>query len=386
MRILYFLLGALLVTFLLITIGGGMEIGPIKRELSTWAKSQIASEYQAFRGKEFSKSDLENDYISLTNIKPNSVLRFQIIDGEIYSNYNDIEKSDSNVVKAYNSYLKFFNQIVSSGEFKGNVDFLLSVENNLFFPKNYKPKVPLIVPVKKERDSNSKFMILVPDHYIIEEWPRLYRDILDANEKFEWDRKIERAFWRGSSSGGVYTRANWKDFPRVRIVELSSEYPALIDAKFTLLAQKDKRVVDEISAKYPIAMAVSQADHTKYKMQISIEGTITSLSSELWRLLSNSLMIRQETNNLKWYHSLFRDGEHYISVKYDVSNLLDKIKWVLSNDEKAKKIAENASNVVKREVTPEHLRQYWSEVLKEYIKHQNFELKEPTLDKAERIQ
>jgi hypothetical protein len=225
-------------------------------------------------------------------------------------------------------------------------------------------------------------MVLVPDHYIIDEWPRLYNDILEANEKFSWDRKIERAFWRGSSTGGIYTRSNWQNFPRVKLVELSSEYPSLLDAKFTLLAQRDKEVVDSISARYSIAIAVSQADHVKYKMQISIDGNITSLSSELWRLLSNSVMIRQKSTNMKWFHSLFRDGQHYISVEYDMSNLMEKIKWVLANDEKAKQIAENASNVVKKEVTPDHIHQYWTKVLNEYVKHQDFDLKTPTLQSA----
>lgn len=228
-------------------------------------------------------------------------------------------------------------------------------------------------------------MILVPDHYIIDESPRLYNDILVANEKFSWDRKISRAFWRGGSTGGVYTRLNWRDFPRVKIVSLSSEYPALLDAKFTLLRQRDRGVMDEISAKYPIAIAVSQADHVKYKIQVSVEGSITSLSSELWRLLSNSVMLGQKSTNLKWFHSLFQDGEHYISVEYDMSNLMDKMKWVLANDSKAQKIAENASNVVKKEVTQDHLDLYWTEVLSEYVKHQDFDLKTPTLDKAEKI-
>lgn len=385
MRILYFLLGAMFIAFMLFNVGGEMEYGSSGREPSNWAQNQISSEFGAYKDKKFSRKDIDNDYKSLSVISSNSILRFQIIDGKIYSNYKDLDRSDSNLVKAYNTYFKFFNHIVGSHEFEDNVDFLLSVDESLQFPKEFTPQVPLIAPVKKKNDPKGKYIILVPDHYIITEWPRLYNDILVANERFEWDRKIERAFWRGSSTGGVYTRSNWKNFPRVKIVELSSEYPALLDAKFTLLAQRDKGVIDTISAKYPIAMAVSQADHVKYKMQLSVEGSMTSLSSELWRLLSNSVMLRQKSTNMKWFHSLFRDGEHYVSVEYDMSNLMNKVKWVLANDKKAQKIAENASNVVKKEVTPEHLHLYWTEVLSEYVKHQDFDLKTPTLDKAEKI-
>lgn len=382
MRILYFLLGVLFVAFMLIWATGDMDYGPLRSELSSWAKNQIDTEFSYFKDKKFTKQDINKDYKALTSLSTNKILRFQIIDGKIYSNYDDLDLSDSNMVTAYNSYLKFFHHIVDSHEFEDNTDFLISVDDAITFPKDFIPSVPLIVPVKKEGDVLGKYMILVPDHYIIDEWPRLYNDILQANKKFVWDKKIERAFWRGRSTGGVYTRSNWQDFPRVKLVELSSEYPALLDAKFTLLAQRDKEVVDSIAARYPIAIAVSQADHVKYKMQISIEGSITSLSSELWRLLSNSIMLRQKSTNMKWFHSLFRDGEHYISVEYDMSNLIEKIKWVLANDKKAQQIAENASNVVKKEVTPDHIRQYWTKVLNEYVKHQDFDLKTPTLDEA----
>lgn len=385
MRILYFLLGAVFVAFLLFTVGGDLDNGHSRHQLSSWASNQIATEFSSYKGIKFSRKDIETNFENLSKIPSNSLLRFQIIDGKIYSNYKYLNRSDSNLVNAYNIYLKFFHHLVDSHEFESNVDFVLSVTDSLKFPKGYQPQVPLIAPVKTQGDPNGKYLILAPDHYIINEWPRLYNDILVANDKFEWDRKIERAFWRGSSTGGVYTRANWRNFPRVKIVELSSEYPALLDAKFTLLAQRDKDVVDTISAKYPIAMAVSQADHVKYKMQLSVEGSMTSLSSELWRLLSNSVMIRQKSTNIKWFHSLFRDGEHYVSVEYDMSNLMKKIKWVLANDKKAQQIAENASNTVKREVTPEHLHLYWTEVLNEYVKHQDFDLKTPTLEPAEKI-
>lgn len=386
MRILYFLLGGLLVAFLLMTMGSDLEYDSGRHELNSWAKNQINSEFVHFRNQNFSKKDVEEDYKQLSSIDSNSLLRFQIIDGEVYSNYKDLDRSDSNIVIAYNSYLRFFHHVISAHEFEGNADFLLSVDDSLSFPEGFVPKVPLIVPVKRKDDPRGKYMILVPDHYIIDEWPRLYNDILDANEKYSWEKKISRAFWRGSSTGGVYTRENWKNFPRVKIVSLSSEYPALLDAKFTLLRQRERGVIEEISRMYPIAMAVSQADHVKYKMQMSVEGSITSLSSELWRLLSNSVMLRQKSTNLKWFHSLFRDGEHYISVEYDMSNLMDKVKWVLANDSKAKQIAERASNVVKKEVTPDHLHLYWTEVLNEYVKHQDFDLKTPTLDKAEKIE
>lgn len=365
--------------------GGDLRLTPPKAELSSWAKDQIDDEFRFYKNTKFTMEDIEKDFKILSNYNPNSFIRFQIIDGKIYSNFDDLDKSSSNIVAAYNTYLDFFTHLAESHDFSYNVDFMVSVETNIKFPEGFIPKVPIIAPVRRDGDPNAKYFILAPDHYIIEEWPGLYRDILNANKKYKWDKKTPRAFWRGGSSGGVYTRSNWQDFPRVKIVALSNEYPALLDAKFTLLSQLNSEIDSQILKKYPIAMAVSQADHGRYKMQISVEGKITSLSSELWRLLSNSVMLRQENTNLKWFHSLFRNGEHYISVKYDMSDLIDKIRWVLLHDEECRKIAENASDTVKREVTPEHLHLYWTQILNKYSTHQSFFLSRPSLEKADII-
>jgi len=384
-RILYLLLAVLLVSFILFNIAGEVDYYDQKTTLSSWANEQIEEEFSTFKGGHFSREDINHTYNILQKDPSNSITRFQIIDGSIYSDFKSLSKSDSGVVEAYNTYLEFFKGLVSEGKIGTNVEFILSIGDDLNLADDFTPKVPLIVPVKKYEDPKGKYLILAPDYYIISEWPRLFGEILDANTKYPWDEKIERAFWRGSSTGGIYRRDNWQDFPRVKIVETSSEYPALLDAKFTLLSQRNKDVVDEISSLYPIAMAVSQSDHVKYKMQISVEGSVQTLSSELWRLLSNSVLLRQKTTNMKWFHSLFKDGEHFIDIEYDMSDLMEKIKWILSNDKKAQKIAENASNVVKSEFTPSHLELYWQALLAEYAKYQGFDLRIPTLDSAEKI-
>jgi hypothetical protein len=271
--------------------------------------------------------------------------------------------------------------------FNKNVEFVMSVSDRFSAPSDYVFKAPIIVPIKNLGDKFSKYMLLAPDHYTIAEWPRLYNDILSANKKYIWNRKIEKAFWRGSSStGGLYTRENWQDFPRVKLVQLSSEYPNLIDAKFTALPQNDREIMDMISEKYPLAIAVSQADHVKYKLQVSVEGNITSLSGYLWRLLSNSVVLKQKTNKAQWFYPILKEGQHYTDIHYDMSDLLDKVKWFLAHDEESQKSALEGSEIVKKEITPEHLYLYWSYLLDEYWRLQDFTLSKPSLDKANAIE
>ncbi len=140
-----------------------------------------------------------------------------------------------------------------------------------------------------------------------------------------------------------------------------------------------------IAEKYPIAISVSQSDHVKYKMQISVDGNATSLSGYLWRLLSSSLVLKQKSNLMQWFYPILREGEHYISIENDMSDLLDKVKWALNNDEAAKKIALAGSDLIAKEITPDHLYFYWKHLLEECYKLQDFTLKTPSLEKAQHI-
>lgn len=223
-------------------------------------------------------------------------------------------------------------------------------------------------------------IFFAPDSYTLAEWPRLYIDILKANEKYPWSRKIYKAFWRGSTSGIVDARKNWENFPRARLVQLSLENPSILDAKFTDFTWYDNDFTDVVAEKYPLAIAISQADHVKYKIQIALEGGPRSLSGELWVLL-NSAVLKQKSNNVQWFYTLLKEGEHYMCIEPDMSDAADKIKWLLSNDARAKESASTSSVLIKREITPEHLYLYWIHLLNEYAEAGNFDITKPTLDK-----
>jgi hypothetical protein len=353
-------------------------------ELKPWAVNQIDQNLSVFKKAPFKESDIDDAYKTLTSIPSNSLLRFQIIDGDLYCNHSSLDKNNTEVIAAYNIYYRFFRNMIKNYGFNQNVEFIVLVSERLETPSEYNAKVPIIVPVKNTNDNFRNYTVMAPDHCSISEWPRLYSDILRANEKYSWNRKIEKAFWRGSSTDGVYTRENWQDFPRVKMVQLSSENPNLIDAKFTNLRQNDD-MVEIIAEKYPLAISVSQSDHVKYKIQISVDGSVSSFSGYLWRLLSNSVVLKQKSNMAQWFHPILQEGTHYISIENDMSDLLDKVKWVLANDEESKNSATVGSDIIRNEITPEHLYLYWDRLLREYSKLQDFTLKTPSLERAKYI-
>jgi spore maturation protein CgeB len=47
-------------------------------------------------------------------------------------------------------------------------------------------------------------------------------------------------------------------------------------------------------------------------------------------------------DNEYWFKKYLKPGFHYVPIKYDLSDLKEKIEWLVNNDTEAKKIAENA--------------------------------------------
>jgi glycosyltransferase involved in cell wall biosynthesis len=60
------------------------------------------------------------------------------------------------------------------------------------------------------------------------------------------------------------------------------------------------------------------------------------------------------------------DGEHYIKVKPDLSDLVDKLEWAAANDEEAKRIAMNGRQFSKKMFDSQPMQMYNSLLFMEY--------------------
>ena len=53
-----------------------------------------------------------------------------------------------------------------------------------------------------------------------------------GNLKYPWSQKHSKAIWRGMTTGGHYAMGTYERFPRFKLVQLSSKFPEILDAKF----------------------------------------------------------------------------------------------------------------------------------------------------------
>lgn len=190
-------------------------------------------------------------------------------------------------------------------------------------------------------ESNIHYLLLPQSDDIFEHGLRYYiwPELLP-----KWEDRISKLFWRGSGS-----RSN--GFLRKDVVLKLLENPNT-DVKFisNWIHSEDKIPENAIGEK------VHYFDFANYKMVLIIDGNgISSAHSWSFGIGSVPFMI---TNNDFWFKPLLIPFGNYIPIKYDLSDLEEKIEWVLEHDIEAKEIADRACEFAYKIFTPEFQKEY----------------------------
>jgi hypothetical protein len=173
----------------------------------------------------------------------------------------------------------------------------------------------------------------------------------------DWSKKkYNKAVFRGGPSGCGYTT---ETNPRIRLAAMKSP---LLDAK---LIGKGK-TIDSNSIKFDpvhglgmlntgIAASnqfMTMAEQSQYKYIIHVDGNVNAYRL-LTTMMTGSLIIRVDGPYLSWIDQLIKPNVHYILVKPDLSDLLQKIKWCEMSPKSAQKIAKAGYEFAKRALTRE---------------------------------
>ena len=157
------------------------------------------------------------------------------------------------------------------------------------------------------------------------------------NGELDWSKKIDKVIFRGNPTGcGIRPDTNM----RLKISKMNYEW---LDAGIT--TNKSRIRYD---AKYGLGYMKLQdikpvnrksfEEQSMYKYIVNIDGNVAAYRLLLW-LLTGSVCLRVKSDYILWYDDLLKEGEHYISIKEDLSDLEEKYKWCQKNDKKCKKIA-----------------------------------------------
>ncbi|XP_020295225.1 KDEL motif-containing protein 1-like isoform X2 [Pseudomyrmex gracilis] len=176
---------------------------------------------------------------------------------------------------------------------------------------------------------------------------------VQGNTNLPWENKIEQLFWRGRDSRRE----------RLDLIDISRKHPELFNVSITNFFF----FRDEMDKYGPAQNQVSLFHFFKYKYQLNIDGTVAAYRFP-YLLAGDSLVFKQESKYYEFFYKELVPGLHYVPVKRDLSDLVDKINWARNHDEDALKIARLARQFSRDNLLPSDILCYYTVLFHEWSK------------------
>jgi hypothetical protein len=163
----------------------------------------------------------------------------------------------------------------------------------------------------------------------------------------EWSQRSNRVRWRGCTNGAGghdYSKAGacWDQslLPRIRMVLILRGADAT-DVAF--VGSYTRGLAAKLSHDGLMATKIPEKDWINDKLALDIDGTTNTWSNMLVRMHLGCCIIKVDSQEgfRQWYYDRIRPWEHFVPVKSDMSDLIEKIEWARSHDAEAQAIAAN---------------------------------------------
>jgi hypothetical protein len=173
-----------------------------------------------------------------------------------------------------------------------------------------------------------------------------------------WESRRPMAFWRGVTSGFG------RPLLRSQVVETLFSYRhANVKA-----VQHDDRPDDPPKFMFDRDRSSIQ-DHLQYKYLLIVDGGVIA-SSHQWMFGSGAVPIMiTHPGNEYWFKKYLQPMVNYVPIRYDLSDLKEKIEWLVKNDDKAKEIAENALRFSQQVFSSAFQKRYVREEIARLVAH-----------------
>lgn len=187
-------------------------------------------------------------------------------------------------------------------------------------------------------------------------WDKHRESIGKAADKWTWDKKKNKAFFRGSRTSDE----------RDPLVLLSRKMPNLVDAQYTK-NQAWKSPSDTLNA--DPAKEISLEDHCKYKYLFNYRGVAASFRFK-HLFLCKSLVFHVGTEYEEFFYTSLKPWVHYIPVKSDSTeeDLRKLIEFFQHHDKYAAEIADRGFRHIWDNLRMKDVKCYWRKLLLRYGK------------------
>ncbi|CAK5262525.1 unnamed protein product [Mycena citricolor] len=210
--------------------------------------------------------------------------------------------------------------------------------------------------------------ILFPGQYYYES--SAWSGKFSSPDLVPWQEKKPQLYWRGSSNGGTIIHDNHHKFTRFRLIKLARARPDIIDAQMNgWYAEHCQSDCDAwaVMAEYLVSGGFdAREDVYKYKYALDVDGN--TFSGRYLGLLRSGSLVFKATAFAEYFNDWLRPYEHYIPVKIDLSDLVEKVEWARAHDKEARQIQQNGMAFARRVITDRQNDCYFAAVLLEWAR------------------
>ena len=337
------------------------------KKFPDWMKDQIENDFKFWKEKEYSK---KNIYQTIENFKRKKILKdVQVIIVKIKN--NNISYKNFLPQKFHPRFIRlhfFMKKILQNKKFS-DVEFLYSIhdlfENPIWLECL---EVPIFCISKKKEN---KKVILFPHVEWMSKNENLIQNICKAALQIPLEKKINIAYWIGSSTGDE----NLENNERFKIVKLSKKYPKLIEANFSSLCQLNEKQKDMYLREYFLKNPLSPLEQLKYRYLFAIDGNAFP-GAFFWQLFSGSLVLKNKSDYLEWYYFGLKNNIHY----KEYSNEYELVEFLKNKQSNEKEIINSANHFAKVNLSNEAIISYIFQLFERIFPSESKSKKSPSED------
>lgn len=337
----------------------------LSEPLPVWMDQQLSEDFAPFQEKGISKEAVDATFVKIRSTLPNEMLiRYRVVEGKLYRYFPEgesISLRDNTTEKALKTVFHYMDV--------DNIDFIFSyidgipapgVPEGFYLLENEELQAPILSPAKT---GTPPYLILMPDwRSVCHWWAGDITSTLQESSAHPWEAKKDSAFWRGTFTNAI----------RLKLCQLTNEYPDQIDAK--LIMRTNVPELDQIIEKQGLfEERVPFASFFEYRFLPTSDGVCGASPAYQWRLLSNSLTFKEQSDQVQWFYPALKPYVHYIPVEGEYGDLIEKMNWARENEEFCQEVIANSTEFVLSNLMMEDVYRYLYLVFQKYASLQSLD-------------
>lgn len=303
-----------------------------------------------------------------------STLIIQVINGQIYADQSYWSSQAAWDILRSTFILEELRHLVKSEKTLGNFEFIL---NTADCPMRNYSLSGVTFGMSRCR---GKWAVPLPQWFNwrdgkFSKWDHQIKSSRENGQEVEWSKKESIAVFRGNLRDSTMWRdqngyhrltrlneTNWHTFGRGKLWYLHLKHPDLLDVGVDIGTVNPPTSMNWTKRPY-ISM---QNQSRRFKYAVYAEGHCGWADRLKNQLASGMVILLLETVCHEFFLPLLKPWVHYIPVRYDLEDLVEKIKWAKDNDEAARKIGVNAAEFARTMLSKAAWRSYFKQAIKTY--------------------